>query len=142
MENNQVKVAATVSFPSFTRPDQMSGQYSVQLGNLSSRAVEALEERGVNVKFKDDSYNRGHFVECKSKFPIDNSKFKTVLDDAGLPIDPDTIGPGSKVEVLLKTYDWTMGGKSGVGVRLVKLVVKELAEAQALADADDDMEAL
>ena len=141
MENNQVKIAATVSFPSLTRPDQMSGKFSIQLGNLSSRAVEALEERGVAVKFKDDSYNRGHFVECKSKFPIDNSKFNTVVDDAGLPIDPDTIGPGSKVEVLLKLYDWSMGGKTGVGCRVVKLVVKELAKAEALAE-DDDLEAL
>jgi len=142
MELSNVKVAATVNFPSLTRPDQMSGKYSVQLGNLSSRAVEALEELGAGVKFKDDSYNRGHFIECKSKFPIDNSKFNTVLDDAGLPMDPDLIGPGSKVEVLLKPYDWSMGGKSGVGFRIIKLVVKELAAVEAASEADDSMEAL
>lgn len=141
MDNTQVKVAATVSFPSLTRPDNMSGKYSVQLGNLSDAAAEKLEELGVNVKFKDDAYNRGRFVECKSKFPIDNSKYQTVVDDAGLSMDPDLIGPGSKVEAILKAYDWTMGGKSGVGVRLVKLQVKELAKAEALS-SDDDMEAL
>lgn len=141
MENNQVKIKATISFPSLTRPDQMSGQYSVQLGNLSTPAVEKLEELGVNVKFKEDSYNRGQFIECKSKFPIDNSKFKTVLDSQGLPIDPDTVGPGSKVEALIKTYDWSMGGKSGVGCRVIKLVVTELAQAEAVAE-DDDLEAL
>ena len=142
MENNQVKIKATISFPSLTRPDQMSGQYSVQLGNLSTAAVEKLEELGMNVKFKEDSYNRGQFIECKSKFPIDNSKFKTVLDSQGLPIDPDTVGPGSKVEALLKTYDWSMGGKSGVGARVIKLVVTELAQAESVSDADDDLEAL
>ena len=141
MENNQVKIKAVVSFPSLTRTDQMSGQYSVQLGNLSTPAVEKLEELGVNVKFKEDSYNRGQFIECKSKFPIDNSKFKTVLDSQGLPIDPDTVGPGSKVEALIKTYDWSMGGKSGVGCRVIKLVVTELAQAEAVAE-DDDLEAL
>jgi len=142
MDNNQVKIKATVSFPSFTRPDNMSGKYSVQLGNLSTAAVEKLEELGMSPKFKEDSYNRGQFIECKSKFPIDNSKFKTVLDSQGLPIDPDTVGPGSKVEVLLKTYDWSMGGKTGVGARIVKLVVTELAQAEAVADVADDMEAL
>lgn len=142
MENNQVKIKAVVSFPSLTRPDQMSGKYSVQLGNLSSAAVEKLEELGMTPKFKEDSYNRGQFIECKSKFPIDNSKFKTVLDSEGLPIDPDTVGPGSKVEVLLKTYDWSMGGKSGVGARIIKMVVTELAQAEAVADVSDDLEAL
>ncbi len=142
MDNNQVKIKATVSFPSFTRPDNMSGKYSVQLGNLSTAAVEKLEELGMSPKFKEDSYNRGQFIECKSKFPIDNSKFKTVIDSQGLPIDPDTVGPGSKVEVLLKTYDWSMGGKTGVGARIVKLVVTELAQAEAVADVADDMEAL
>ena len=141
MENPQVKVAATVSFPSLTRPDQMSGKYSIQLGNLSDAASEKLEELGVAVKYKDDAYNRGRFVECKSKFPIDNSKYQTVIDDAGLSMDPDLIGPGSKVEAILKAYEWSMGGKSGVGVRLVKLQVKELAKAEALA-TEDDMDAL
>ena len=142
MDNNQVKIKATVAFPSLTRVDQMSGKYSVQLANLSSAAVEKLEELGMSPKFKEDAYNRGQFIECKSKFPIDNSKFKTVLDSEGLPLDPDTVGPGSKVEVLLKTYDWSMGGKSGVGARIVKLVVTELAQSESVADVADDLEAL
>ena len=141
MENPMVKIAATVAFPSLTRTDAMSGKYSIQFANLSDAAAEKLEELGVNVKFKDDSYGRGRFIETKSKFPIDNSKFQTVLDDSGLPVDPDSIGPGSKVEALLKTYDWSMGGKQGVGARVVKIVVKELAKAEQLA-TDDDLDVL
>lgn len=141
MENNMVKVAATVAFPSLTRPDQMSGKYSIQLANLSDAAAEKLEELGMNVKFKDDSYGRGRFIECKSKFPIDNSKYPTVVDDQGLAMDPEAVGPGSKVEALLKTYSWKMGGRSGVGAYVTKLLVKEVAEAQGLSEADD-MEAL
>ena len=140
MKKDKAKIKATVSFPSLTRPDQMSGKYSIQLGNLSTPAVEKLEELGITPKFKEDSYNRGQFIECKSKYPIDNSKFQTVLDSEGLPIDPDTIGPGSKVEALVKAYEWSMGGKSGVGARIIKLVVTELAEAESVAE--DDMEAL
>ena len=141
MENNMVKIAATVAFPSLTRTDQMSGKYSIQFANLSDAAAEKLEELGMNVKFKDDAYNRGRFIECKSKFPIDNSKFQTVVDDQGLALDPDLVGPGSKVEALLKTYEWSMGGRSGVSAYVTKLVVKELAKAEALA-TNDDMEAL
>ena len=141
MENNMVKIAATVAFPSLTRTDQMSGKYSIQFANLSDAAAEKLEELGMNVKFKDDTYGRGRFIECKSKFPIDNSKYQTVVDDQGLPVDPDQVGPGSKVEALLKTYEWSMGGRSGVSAYVTKLVVKELAKAEALA-TNDDLEAL
>ena len=141
MNNNIVKVAATVAFPSLTRPDQMSGKYSIQLANLSDAAAEKLEELGMNVKFKDDAYGRGRFIECKSKFPIDNSKYPTVLDDQGLATDPEAVGPGSKVEAVLKTYDWKMGGRSGVGAYVTKLVVKEFAAAEGLSDVED-LEAL
>ena len=141
MDNNMVKIAATVAFPSLTRTDQMSGKYSIQFANLSDAAAEKLEELGMNVKFKDDAYGRGRFIECKSKFPIDNSKYQTVVDDQGLPVDPDQVGPGSKVEALLKTYEWSMGGRSGVSAYVTKLVVKELAKAEALA-TNDDLEAL
>jgi hypothetical protein len=141
MDNNMVKVAATVAFPSLTRVDQMSGKYSVQLANLSDPAAEKLEELGMNVKFKDDAYGRGRFIECKSKFPIDNSKYQTVVDDQGLAMDPDKVGPGSKVEALLKTYEWKMGGKTGTSAYVTKLVVKELAVAEALG-TNDDMDAL
>jgi hypothetical protein len=142
MENPMVKIGATIAFPSLTREDQMSGKYSVQFANLSDAAAEKLDELGLNVKFKDDSYNRGRFIECKSKFPIDNTKYQTVLDEAGLPMDPDLLGPGSKVEALLKTYEWSMGGKSGVGARVVKIVVKELAKAETVANTADELEAL
>lgn len=141
MENNTLKIKATVAFPSFTRPNQMSGKYSVQLANLSDAAVSKLEELGVVAKFKDDAYGRGQFIECKSGYPIDNSKYETVLDDAGLPMDADKVGPGSKVEAVIKTFDWTMGARSGTSARIVKLVVRELAKAEAVASFDD-MDAL
>ena len=142
MENPMVKVGATIAFPSLVREDAMSGKFSVQFANLSDAAAEKLEELGMSVKFKDDSYNRGRFIECKSKFPIDNTKFQTVVDEAGLPVDPNTVGPGSKVEALLKTYEWSMGGKSGVGARVVKIVVKELAQAETISSDADYLEAL
>ena len=143
MDNALVKINATVSFPSLTRPDAMSGKYCVQLANLSDAAVEKLEEMGVNVKFKDDSYGRGKFIECKSAYPIDNSKFTTVVDEQGLPMDADAVGPGSKVTTTVKTYEWSApGGRSGVSARLVKMVVTELAKNEGLTEVDDNLEAL
>lgn len=142
MENAMIKIAATVAFPSLTRPDQMSGKYSVQLANLSDAAAEKLEELGINVKFKDDSYGRGRFIETKSNFPIDNSKYQTVVDDQGLALDANLVGPGSKVVCTLKTFDWKMGGKAGVSARLVKMQVNELAQAESLNANDDDLEVL
>ena len=142
MDNNMVKISATVAFPSLTRLDAMSGKYGVQLANLSDAAAEKLEEMGLSVKFKDDSYGRGRFIECRSKYPIDNSKFKTVLDDQGLPMDPDDIGPGTKVEAVLKTYDWKMGGRTGTSAHVVKLVVKELSQNETVNSEFDNMEAL
>lgn len=142
MDNKLVKVVATVAFPSLTRPDQMSGKYSVQLTNLSPAAVEKLEELGIQPKFKDDDYNRGQFIEPKSAYPIDNSKYPTVFDDNKGLLDADLIGPGSKVKATIKAYDWEFRGKSGVGARLVKLEVVELAEPSAAVSADDDLEAL
>jgi len=142
MDNNMVKISATVAFPSLTRLDAMSGKYGVQLANLSDAAAEKLEEMGLSVKFKDDSYGRGRFIECRSKYPIDNSKFETVLDDQGLPMDPDDIGPGTKVEAVLKTYDWKMGGRSGTSAHVVKLVVKELSQNETVNAEFDNMEAL
>jgi hypothetical protein len=128
MDNQMITVRGVVSFPSLTSPDQMSGKYSVQIGNLSDKAVERLEEAGATPKFKEDAYNRGRFIECKSKFPIDNSKFSTVVDTTGANIDPSSVGPGSVVVATIKTYDWSMGGRKGVGTRLLKMVVEELGE--------------
>ena len=143
MENNLVKVKATVAFPSMTRLEEMSGKYSVQLANLSSAAVDRLEGLGMNVKFKEDDYGRGQFITCTSKYPIDNSKFPTVVDDQGLPLDPDQVGPGSKVEVLLKTFEWEFKGKRGTSAFVQKMVVNEIGQAAtANADLGEDLDAL
>lgn len=142
MESNLVKIKATVAFPSMTRLEEMSGKYSVQLANLSGPAVEKLEELGMSVKFKEDDYGRGQFITCTSKYPIDNSKFPTVVDDQGLPLDPDLVGPGSKVEVLLKTYEWEFKGKRGVSAFVQKMVVNEIGQNQSADNLGEDLEAL
>lgn len=142
MDNNMVTVRAVVSFPNLTTLDQLSQKYSIQLGNLSAAAVEKLEELGMTVKNKDDAYNRGSFIECKSKFPIDNSGMYKILYEADgkTPFEnvPSAIGAGSVVVATLKTYEWKApGNKSGVGAHVVKLAVEELSQPEAALDTQD-----
>jgi hypothetical protein len=140
MDSNIIKIKAVIAFPNLTKQNEMSGKYGTQLANLSAAAVEKLEELGVNVKFKEDDYGRGQFVDCNSAFPIDNSHFQKVVDEQGLPVDPAQVTAGSKVEAVLKPYDWEFRGKTGVNVQIQKMVVKEFGQA---AESDyEDMDAL
>ena len=148
MENQIVTLRATVSFPSLvdeiTYRGAPTGKYGVQLTNLSERAIERLEELGVELKQKpDDKYARGRFIECKSQYPIDNSgRFKILFEDDGKsPVegDPREIGYGSIVRAKVKAYK----GRDGV-VRpsLVSMTIEELVQPEVTADEDAMAEVL
>ena len=148
MENQIVTVRATVSFPSLvdeiTYRGAPTGKYGVQLTNLSERAIERLEELGIELKQKpDDKYARGKFVECKSQYPIDNSgRFKILFEDDGkTPFEgnPREIGYGSVVRAKVKAYK----GRDGV-VRpsLVSMTIEELVQPEVTADEDAMAEVL
>lgn len=148
MENQIVTLRATVSFPSLvdeiTYRGAPTGKYGVQLTNLSERAIERLEELGIQLKQKaDDKYARGKFVECKSQYPIDNSgRFKILFEDDGkTPFEgnPREIGYGSVVRAKVKAYK----ARDGV-VRpsLVSLAIEELVQPEVTADEDAMAEVL
>ena len=140
MENQIVNLRATVSFPSLvdeiTYRGAPTGKYGVQLTNLSDRAIEKLEELGVETKRKpDDKYARGQFIECKSQYPIDNSgKFNILFEDDGkTPFEgsPREIGYGTVVRARIKAY------KARDGVTrpsLVSLSIEELAKPEVSLD--------
>ena len=148
MENQIVTVRATVSFPSLvdeiTYRGAPTGKYGVQLTNLSERAIERLEELGIELKQKpDDKYARGKFVECKSQYPIDNSgRFKILFEDDGkTPFEgnPREIGYGSVVRAKVKAYK----GRDGVArPSLVSLSIEELVQPEVTADEDAMAEVL
>ena len=148
MENQIVTVRATVSFPSLvdeiTYRGAPTGKYGVQLTNLSERAIERLEELGIELKQKpDDKYARGKFVECKSQYPIDNSgRFKILFEDDGkTPFEgnPREIGYGSVVRAKVKAYK----ARDGV-VRpsQVSMSIEELVQPEVTADEDAMAEVL
>ena len=140
MENQIVQLRATISFPSLV--DQLvfnkapTGKYGVQLTNLSDRAIERLEELGVETKQKpDDKYARGRFIECKSQYPIDNSgKFNILFEDDGkTPFEssPREIGYGTVVRARVKAYK----GRDGVTrPSLVSMAIEELVKPEVSVD--------
>ena len=58
----------TLFWANLSTKNEMSGKYQVDLSNLSDAAISALEERGLQVKSKDD--DRGSFLTVKSTNPI------------------------------------------------------------------------
>ena len=148
MENQIVNLRATISFPSLvdeiTYRGAPTGKYGVQLTNLSDRAIEKLEELGVETKRKpDDKYARGQFIECKSQYPIDNSgKFNILFEDDGkTPFEgsPREIGYGTVVRAKIKAYK----GRDGVcRPSLVSLAIEELAKPEASVEEDAMAEVL
>ena len=146
MENMTATVRATVAFPNLTKPETPfnggeAKDYTIQLANLSDRATEKLEELGVKVKFKDDDYNRGRFVQAKSKYPIvHNGKQVVIVDTDGNVVNADLIGPGSVVRATVGAYSHRMSGQYGNGLRVYKLVVEELETGAVTNDVVDEQE--
>lgn len=130
-----LKIKADVMWANLDRPNEMSGKYQIDLCNLSTAAVKALEEMGVSPRQKDD---KGYFITCKSTQPIRAYS----LDGAQLE---GRVGNGSKAIALIGTYTWTFKNKEGVSPSLKKLVIEELAEYSAddamavTADGDDEI---
>ncbi len=118
MSNQIVPIAATLYWPFLDKRNEMSDKYQVDLGNLSEKAVNALEMLGVSVRNKGD--DRGDYITVKSEYPIEP-------EFAGDPVDSGLIGNGSKASAAISTYDWQFKGKSGRSPSLKKLRITEVA---------------
>ena len=116
---NIVPVAATVYWANLNKINEMSGKYQVDLGNLSEKAVNALEMLGVSVNNKGD--DRGDFITVKSTYPIDPEFVNTDAVDSGM------IGNGTKANVAISYYDWEFRGKKGRSPSIKKMRITELA---------------
>ena len=91
-----VKVKADIMWAYLDKVNDMSGKFQVDLCNLSDKAAEALQDIGLEVKFKD---GKGKYITCKSTRPI------YAFDDGGSQIDAQ-VGNGSKGVALVGTYAW------------------------------------
>ena len=133
---NRVKIKADVMWAYLDRQNEMSGKYQVDLCNLSTKAVEGLEEMGLSVRQKED---KGFFITCKSSNPI------RAYDKDGDVIDGVSIGNGSTAIALIGTYQWNFKNKEGISPSLKKLVIDELMMYEGSEDFNpvmDDVDVL
>ena len=120
-----MQIKGTFYWSYFAKPNDMSGKYQFDFGNLSDKAVEALQELGLKTAHKED---RGNYLTFKSTRPIE------VYDDNGDIIsDRDgvtkkIVANGSKGIVTVGYYDWEFKGKKGRSPSAKRVVVTELTE--------------
>ena len=114
-----ITVRGTVYWCERNKLNKYSNKYQVQLGNLSDKAVEAIEEMGIAPSNKGDE--RGFFITMKSTRPM------KLTDEEGNEIPQEVlIGNGSKAVAVVGYYDW----KKGVGrsPSMIKMKVTDLVE--------------
>ena len=128
-----VKIKADIMWAYLDKVNDMSGKFQVDLCNLSDKAAQALQDIGLEVKFKD---GKGKYITCKSTRPIH------AYDDGGSQIDAQ-VGNGSKGVALVGTYSWAYQKKKGVSPALKRLVITDMLEygGQPVGEliAEDDL---
>jgi len=128
-----VKIKAEIMWAYLDKVNDMSGKFQVDLCNLSDKAADALQDIGLEVKFKD---GKGKYITCKSTRPI------YAFDDGGSQIDAQ-VGNGSKGVALVGTYAWAYQKKKGVSPALKRLVITDMLEygGQPVGEliAEDDL---
>lgn len=125
-------VNGTLFWASLSTVNEMSGKYQVDVCNLSDGAVDALQEMGLTVANKQD--DRGSFITCKSKNVM--KAYNTAGDEITTPV-----GNGSLAKVALHYYDWEWKNKKGRSPSIVKLIITDLEEYEAVEVTDEDLEA-
>lgn len=131
-ENKRIKIKADVYWAQLDKVNEMSGKYQVNLCNLSTAAVTALEGMGISVLVKE---TMGSYITCKSSNPI------RAFDADGLPVT-ENVGNESKAVAMIGSYPWTYKNKKGVSPSLGKLVITDLipyGEGEAMTAEDEDV---
>lgn len=124
--SDKLKLKADIYWASLSRKNEMADAYTVDLCNLSDKAVAALEDMGISVQENTEKKpEQGRYVTCKSQRPI------KAFDADGVEIEED-LGNGSKAVCMVGSYPWTYKNKKGVSASLAKLVITDL-----VAFADD-----
>ncbi len=99
--------------------NKYSNKDQVQLGNLSDKAVEAIEEMGIAPSNKGDE--RGFFITMKSNNPM------RLTDADGVEIPEDVlISNGSEAVAVVGYYDWSVGRV--VSPSMIKMKITNLIE--------------
>ena len=125
-----VKFRAEVMWAYLNTLNPQANKYTVDLCNLNERTVEALEGMGISVLTNSKKPEKGHYITCKSTYPI------VAEDESGTPINGG-VGNGSKAIVMVKAYKWEWKNKTGISPTLMKLKVTDLVPYNAGTPSDD-----
>ena len=118
--SDKLKIKADVYWAKLNRKNEMADAYTVDLCNLSDKAVAALEEMGISVQENlEKKPEQGKYITCKSQKPI--KAFDTDNDEI-----VEDVGNGSKAICMIGSYAWTYKNKKGVSPSLSKLVITDL----------------
>ena len=136
-DNNTAIIEATLYWPNLDRPNDMSGKYQVDLGNLNDTAIKTLKGLGITPRDgspkKDTDPDKGDFVTAKSNYPI-----KVVFKQGISPVEANVIGNGTVAKVKVNAFNWKFKNKEGTSLGAQKLQVIKLSEY--VIDKDDDFE--
>ena len=111
--------------------NKFSDKYQIVLGNLSEKAVAALDNMGVAAANKGDE--KDYFITMKSKNPM------RVTDEQGVEYDADVmIANGSEAVCVVGYYDWSVG--TGRSPSMIKCKVTKMIEY--VDDTIDEADAL
>lgn len=134
--SDKLKLKATVNWAFLNRKNEMSDAYTVDLCNLSDKAVAALEDMGISVQENlEKKPEQGKYITCKSQKPI------KAFDTDGIEIIED-VGNGSKAVCMVGSYAWTYKNKKGISPSLAKLVITDLvvfAGGGNISEDDEDV---
>lgn len=118
--SDKLKIKATVNWAFLNRKNEMADAYTVDLCNLSDKAVAALEDMGISVQENlEKKPEQGKYITCKSQKPI--KAFDTDNEEI-----VEDVGNGSKAICMIGSYAWTYKNKKGVSPSLAKLVITDL----------------
>ena len=111
--------------------NKFSDKYQIVLGNLSDKAVAALDDMGIAAANKGDE--KDYFITMKSKNPM------RVTDEQGVEYDADVmIANGSEAVCVVGYYDWSVG--TGRSPSMIKCKVTKMIEY--VDDTIDEADAL
>ena len=120
--SDKLKLKADVYWAALNRKNEMADAYTVDLCNLSDKAVAALEEMGISVQENlEKKPEQGKYITCKSQRPI--KAFDTDNEEI-----VEDVGNGSKAICMIGSYAWTSKNKKCISPSLAKLVITDLVE--------------
>ena len=126
-----ITVKGTLYWVERNKLNKFSNKYQIVLGNLSDKAVAALDAMGIAAQNKGDE--KDYFITMKSKNPM------RVTDESGVEYDQDVmIANGSEAVCVVGYYDWSVG--TGRSPSMIKCKVTKLIEY--VDDTIDEAEAL